>query len=187
MIPRAELDRPWRGLTLWQPWASLVATGHKRIETRSWGTKFRGVVAIHAAKKRPPTSDYQPDTPALIPSLTVEAMMQALGTGDFEALPRGAILALARLTNCVQLPPEFTTALVCPACVAWLGSSSHHQTQEHIFGDYQPGRWCWVLEDVARLELPYYSGGKQGLWKLQDVVVNWLKGCTLTDARIGVS
>ncbi len=39
-----------KALTLTQPWASLVAVGAKRIETRSWETNYRGTIAIHAAK-----------------------------------------------------------------------------------------------------------------------------------------
>ncbi len=42
-----------RGLTLTKPWATLVALGHKRIETRSWSTVYRGPIAIHAAKGLP--------------------------------------------------------------------------------------------------------------------------------------
>lgn len=38
-------------LTLTQPWASLIKDGIKKIETRSWQTTFRGVIAIHASKK----------------------------------------------------------------------------------------------------------------------------------------
>ena len=38
-------------LTLHQPWASLVALGVKTIETRSWSTKYRGPLAIHAGAK----------------------------------------------------------------------------------------------------------------------------------------
>lgn len=38
-------------ISLWQPWASLMASGHKSIETRSWSTHLRGLVAIHAAKR----------------------------------------------------------------------------------------------------------------------------------------
>lgn len=37
-----------RALTLWQPWASLVALDVKTIETRSWSTSYRGPLAIHA-------------------------------------------------------------------------------------------------------------------------------------------
>lgn len=39
-------------LTLWQPWASLVAAGVKTVETRHWSTKYRGPLIIHAAARR---------------------------------------------------------------------------------------------------------------------------------------
>ena len=39
-----------RILTLWEPWATLMAIGAKRIETRSWATRYRGPLAIHAAR-----------------------------------------------------------------------------------------------------------------------------------------
>lgn len=39
-----------KAITIWQPWASAIAHGLKGIETRSWGTKYRGLLAIHAAK-----------------------------------------------------------------------------------------------------------------------------------------
>ena len=38
-------------LSLWQPWASLIAIGAKHIETRHWKTDYRGPIAIHAAKR----------------------------------------------------------------------------------------------------------------------------------------
>ena len=41
---------PLRALTLTQPWASLIAAGAKHWETRSWRTRFRGELAIHAAR-----------------------------------------------------------------------------------------------------------------------------------------
>jgi hypothetical protein len=47
-------------LTLWQPWASLVALGVKSIETRSWSTQYRGPLAIHASTKRPPLMNLPP-------------------------------------------------------------------------------------------------------------------------------
>lgn len=30
-----------KAISLWQPWASLMAVGAKRYETRSWGTLYR--------------------------------------------------------------------------------------------------------------------------------------------------
>ncbi len=39
-----------KAISLLQPWATLVAIGAKRIETRSWATNYRGPLAIHASK-----------------------------------------------------------------------------------------------------------------------------------------
>jgi hypothetical protein len=46
-----------KALTLWQPWATLIANGTKTIETRSWSTSYRGPLAIHAAAAIPPGMD----------------------------------------------------------------------------------------------------------------------------------
>ena len=40
-----------KAITIWQPWAEFVAAGVKHNETRSWATKYRGPIAIHAAVK----------------------------------------------------------------------------------------------------------------------------------------
>ena len=37
-------------LSLWEPWATLMAIGAKKIETRSWATSYRGWLAIQASK-----------------------------------------------------------------------------------------------------------------------------------------
>lgn len=72
-----------RILSLWQPWASWWASGEKVHETRSWATAYRGLVAIHAAKKK---------TPQLV------AVQQRL---DMH-LPLGAVLGYGTLTACYQ-------------------------------------------------------------------------------------
>lgn len=35
-------------LTVKQPWASLIVDGYKKYEFRSWKTKYRGKILIHA-------------------------------------------------------------------------------------------------------------------------------------------
>lgn len=40
-----------RAISLWQPWATAIALGVKNFETRGWSTPFRGMLAIHAAKR----------------------------------------------------------------------------------------------------------------------------------------
>lgn len=42
-----------KAITLWQPWALLMALKEKEYETRSWMTTYRGPLAIHAAKNFP--------------------------------------------------------------------------------------------------------------------------------------
>lgn len=38
-------------ISLLQPWATLAVIGQKKIETRSWSTKYRGPLLIHASKR----------------------------------------------------------------------------------------------------------------------------------------
>jgi hypothetical protein len=38
-------------LTVWQPWAHLIATAQKSVELRKWGTSYRGTIVIHAARQ----------------------------------------------------------------------------------------------------------------------------------------
>jgi hypothetical protein len=41
----------FKAITIRQPWAHAVIQGWKPIENRSWPTKVRGTVAIHAAQR----------------------------------------------------------------------------------------------------------------------------------------
>lgn len=37
-------------MSVWQPWAWLLAHGYKDVENRQWWTSFRGPFLIHASK-----------------------------------------------------------------------------------------------------------------------------------------
>lgn len=37
-----------KAITIKEPWASLIINGHKEYEFRSWKTKYRGKILIHA-------------------------------------------------------------------------------------------------------------------------------------------
>lgn len=43
-----------KALTIKQPWAWLIVSGHKDIENRSWGTRHRGRFFVHAGKTMSP-------------------------------------------------------------------------------------------------------------------------------------
>ncbi len=40
-----------KAITIKQPWASLIMTGRKTIETRTWSTKYRGMLLLHSSAK----------------------------------------------------------------------------------------------------------------------------------------
>jgi ASCH domain len=44
-------NRSNKALTIRQPWAELILRGRKPFELRTWKTKYRGPVVIHAAAK----------------------------------------------------------------------------------------------------------------------------------------
>ena len=41
-----------KALTICQPYAELIARGDKRVENRTWETKYRGTILIHAGKSQ---------------------------------------------------------------------------------------------------------------------------------------
>jgi hypothetical protein len=38
-------------LSIRQPWLSLILSGDKDIENRTWSTNYRGMIALHASQK----------------------------------------------------------------------------------------------------------------------------------------
>ena len=128
-----------RAITLWQPWASLIAYGIKDKETRSWCPPSHLIgqrIAIHAAKR--PTQGSEMRAVRALVSLPFEAWTPA----GPDALPLGVVLATARL----------------------VAASRTEDVVPDIFGDYTPGRWAWLLTDIERLEVPVPARGYQGFW-----------------------
>lgn len=41
-------------LSIRQPWAELILAGHKGIENRTWGTRWRGRLVVHAGQRLDP-------------------------------------------------------------------------------------------------------------------------------------
>lgn len=143
-----------KALSLTQPWATLVALDAKHNETRSWPTRYRGWLAIHAAKGLAAMDEYdlrdlcqqEPFHTALSPALPCLLDTSVL---DWRALPRGAVVAVTGLIACVRITPDYAAELTA---------------QEAAFGNYTPGRWAWHLGPVLALPEPIPARGMQGLW-----------------------
>ncbi len=81
-------------LTIKQPWATLVMQGDKRFEFRSWQTKYRGELLIHAGK-----------------GIDKEAVKRLANYLPKE-LPQGKILGKVTLVECIKMTPEFKEELI---------------------------------------------------------------------------
>ncbi len=127
-----------RALTLWEPWASLIAAGLKRHETRAFPTKHRGLLAIHAGL----TVDAE-GAPALLCD-------RAFGPGWAANRPTGCVLALAELTACKRTGE----VLADPASTV----------EDLMAGAYSPGRWAWRLDRVRPFREPIPARGARGFW-----------------------
>jgi hypothetical protein len=132
-----------QAVTLWQPWASLVAIGAKEYETRNWAPKYRGPLAIHAAKRR----DWREQGRHFGMEPFKSVLLKA-GYLKFEDLPFGAVVAVGELT-----------AIYRTETVAKKISE-----MERSFGDYRPVRYAWRIRNVRRLENPILAQGARGLW-----------------------
>lgn len=141
-----------RALSLIEPWASLVARGLKRFETRSWGTAYRGPIAIHASKSREAI-----DETGYVESLFKEAGVPVppWWPRRAEDYPLGRIVAVTALEDCWRMTPEGIAA---------------RNRQEVAFGAWAEGRFAWALSAARALERPIPCRGALGVWVMPDDV-----------------
>lgn len=182
-----------KALTLWQPWATLVALGVKTIETRSWSTSYRGPLAIHAATR--PISDrltlgvweawpsdprgYQhPNHDGPRPARLYRNDGGWLVSGRWLPLPLGAIVATCTLVDVVPIVSSGSD-LPAPWCAdtfEWEDGKGHLYVMrpdaaltvvddQRPYGDFAPGRYAWLLDDIIPVDPPVPAKGHQGLWE----------------------
>jgi len=147
-----------RCLTLHQPWASLIACGAKSIETRSWATKYRGPLAIHASSRGYVHSGLPFDLLYNALEGTPMASLSERGRGIvYSAFPRGQIIAICHLID--VRPIRFSGI---GAGGPWLDPDML-SAQERAVGDYTPGRYAWELCNVVPIPEPIPAKGARML------------------------
>lgn len=135
-----------KAITIWQPWATLIAIGAKRYETRGWATDYRGPLAIHAASKK------DVDCLALCRRDPFRSVLVAGGIERIGDLPFGAIVAVGSLMGCIDtktLRKELEGSKLFP--------------HEQDFGDFRDGRFGWQIGHVHQVD-PVVCRGQQKLW-----------------------
>ena len=138
-------------LSLLQPWATLVVMGVKRIETRSWSTAYRGPLLIHASKGRageifahePPFKKYTP---------------------DFKQLPFGYIIGKVILTDVIKIG----TGALFHTSDEMMNKLT---MEEKAFGDYTPGRFAWIMQELVLFKTPLAAKGSLILWEFDEKLI----------------
>lgn len=137
-----------KALSLWQPWASYVAHGVKKIETRSWGTEYRGYLAIHSAKIW--KQDQRLIHRSIYEKLPDNCRRYFLGDP-----PRGFVLCVVKLLDCYEMTHEIVE------------NCKENHPLEYAVGDWQVGRFAWLLEHVETLKKGIKVRGHQRLFNVK--------------------
>lgn len=163
-----------KALTIWQPWASLIAIGAKPYEFRGWRpprTIISQRIAIHAGARPVRPSEIR----ALIWGLRGHA-----GSSNPCLVPEIALPVLERVLRSFEKSPDtlFGTAEAATLplshiiCTAVIGEPMRGDVCAAEFGE-QAGNdsdregafnWGWPMLDVKPVLPPYPARGAQGLW-----------------------
>ena len=124
-------------LAVKQPWASLIAEGHKDCEVRSKHTYVRGRIAIYASRSEPSDEDMASMEAYFTNYLTVPVPEEF----KKENLPRGKILVTVDLIGSDLFSKK-----------DWDDEKAWHIAPDSY---YKPGRtYRWYLSDVEPLDEP---------------------------------
>lgn len=161
-----------KALSLWQPWASLIAVGAKRYETRSWPTKYRGPLLICASKwGQRPSFDRTEILGLLQRPEFFEALFHLVpkygermrsinhlwARSIYDVLPFGQAVAIVDLSEVILCTEDGFGLRITP---------TENLGLDTIFGDFSHGRYAWKLENVRAIK-PFYIQGKQGLFEVE--------------------
>ena len=126
-------------LSLQEPYATFVAKGYKKIETRSWKTNYRGDILIHASRGD-----------AFCNAIKDEKILDLMKETELQF---GKIICKARIVDCVKMDEDLIKRV------------RENDEIEYLLGIYEVGRYAWFLEDVEVLESPIEARGRLNLWE----------------------
>ena len=124
-------------LTIKQPFASLIAEGIKEYEFRTWKTKYRGEILIHAGK-----------------GVDKKAMKK------YEHLnleyPSGCIIAKCNLDDCVFIDDNMRIFL----------QKKNPLVYSNIINNYDWNGYGFLLSNVRKIN-PIFVKGKLSFWEYE--------------------
>lgn len=152
-----------RAITLHQPYATLIAVGAKKIETRDYAApqymvRFGDTIAIHAAKQKVKASG--------LTTIEYQLITKILGPTWAASMPYGAVVATAKITDVKRVNQPADAPLKYLPRKPNQGAANPNP--EFHFGGFAVGRWMWILEDVEPVDPPISARGYQGWWEWDD-------------------
>jgi hypothetical protein len=172
-----------KAISLWQPWASLIAIGAKPFETRHWAPARELIgqtIAIHAAKKIDAGAaqfaeeiaygQHGHDLADKLDAVNEDIPDDLMGGFGQSNYPIGCIVCTARLDAAFQLGDIADDTAVPAARVVRRMTSrvmpDCFTVRYDEFGDYDAGRWAWLLRDVKPFKPTASVIGRQGFFDL---------------------
>lgn len=151
-----------KALSLWQPWATLWLLDLKKNETRSWATRYRGRLAVHAAQNtRGGRMIFQ--------ALKYRGLLKEFDR--ITDMPRGGIIGTVDLKGCVEM-------------------TSHNMPldeTELLLGNYEIGRFMWLKENPKSFKKIIPLRGRQGLFNIPDETLRTCRSCGCSESNACVT
>ena len=138
-------------VSIWNPYALLIAHGHKTIETRGWPAPKSLIgqrIGIASTKTIRPEQKATLDDPAFMTFYGPTGLPSKI-----ESMPNGCLVATAILRSSDLIEAEDLEDIT---------------EEEKMFGWFSVGRYAWRLRYVERLPAPLPVRGAQGIWELDD-------------------
>ena len=128
-------------LTIKQPFATLIAEGIKCYEFRTWKTKYRGDILIHAGK-----------------GIDKKAM-EKYKHFEFH-YPSGCILAKVTLCDCIKIDEAMRENL----------RKENEEVYSHVISHKEWEGFGFQLKEVQKIE-PVYVKGRLSFWNYEGEIV----------------
>ena len=124
-------------LSITEPFASLISSNIKHIETRSWKTSYRGELYIYVSlTKIPKIWRENKELMSFVKNIT---------------LNYGYIICKCNLKDCIYMTEEFINVI------------KKNNKTEYLLGIYEVSRYAWILENITPVE-KIKAKGKLGIW-----------------------
>lgn len=146
-----------KAISIKQPWASLICSGIKDIENRTWKTNFRGKVLIHASAK---PWNYNKLCHYLTNYLDNEnlELQKIIRDNNFssrwiESLPTSAIIGSVEIVDCIVNHPSI-----------WAEKSLNKEDLNPLSWDVIKPTYNWVLANPILFDKPIPAKGRLQFW-----------------------